>query len=65
MSDFEAPDVPQLQFQRTFSIFENFDLMDQPHVPIKIRRYKFIFRFGDGNRKAEPVPIPEKYTGVK
>ena len=46
-------------------IFQIFDLMDQTHVAIKIRRYKFIFRFGDGNRKAEPVPIPEKYPGAK
>ena len=48
-----------------FLIFKIFGFMHDPHGAIKIRRYKFIFRFGDGNRKAEPVPIPEKYPGAK
>ena len=45
--------MPRLQFPSKFSIFQIFDLMDQPHVMFHWCLCKFIFRFVHAKPKAE------------
>ena len=53
MSDFQASDVPQLQFQSKISVFEMFGFMDQPRGMSRRCLYKFIFRFDHAKPKPE------------
>ena len=50
-TDFETGMGPEHELSMKFLIFKIFDLMHEPHGECQRRRYKFIFRFGDGNRK--------------